>query len=76
MGGGISLGPTLLLSLYQILVYNKYSKICYSELTVLDERDRITGASHISGILERFGFSFDWAFQGVGDDDINVHAHF
>ena len=39
-------------------------------LKVLDERGRITWASHIRCLLERYGFSFVWISQGVGDVDV------
>ena len=49
---------------------HRYPKVCYSMLKVLDERGRITWASHIRCLLERYGFSFVWISQGVGDVDV------
>ena len=50
---------------------------------VLNERCRITLASHIRCLLERYGFNFGWISQGVGDVDIvmeifktKLHEHF
>ena len=42
-------------------------KVCYSMLKVLDERGRVTWASHITYLLERYGFNFVWISQGVSD---------
>ena len=39
-------------------------------LKVLNERCRITWASQIRCLLERYGFRFVWISQGVGDVDI------
>ena len=47
-----------------------YPKVCYSMLKVLNERCRITWASQIRCLLERYGFRFVWISQGVGDVDI------
>ena len=49
---------------------HRYPKVCYLILKVLNERCRITWASHIRCLLERYGFSFVWISQGVGDVDI------
>ena len=49
---------------------HRYPKVCYSMLKVLDERGRITWASHIRCLLEKYGFSFVWISQGVVDVDI------
>ena len=43
-----------------------YPKVCYSMLKVLNERCRITWASRIRYLLEKYGFSFVWISQGVG----------
>ena len=49
---------------------HRYPKVCYSMLRVLNEMCRITWASHIRCLLERYGFSFVRISQGVGDVDI------
>ena len=49
---------------------HRYPQVCYSMLIVLNERCRITWASHIRCLLERYGFSFVGISQGVGDVDI------
>ena len=49
-----------------------YPKVCYSMLKVLNERTRITWASQIRCLLERYGFSFVLISQGVGDVDIFI----
>ena len=46
---------------------HRYFNVCYSMFKVLDERGRLTWASHIRYLLERYGFSFVWVCQGVGD---------
>ena len=45
----------------------KYPKVCYSMLKVLNERCKITWASHVRCLLERYSLSFVWISQGVGD---------
>ena len=50
-----------------------YPKVCYSMLKVLNERCRITWASHIRYLLEKNGFSFGWISQGVGYVD-NIYG--
>ena len=49
---------------------HRYHKVCYSMLKVLNERCRITWASHIRCMLDTYGFSFVWISQVVGDVDI------
>ena len=49
---------------------HRYPKVCYSMLKALDERGRITWASHIRCLWERYGFSFVWISEDVGDVDI------
>ena len=52
-------------------------------LKVLNEGGRITWASHNRCLLERYGFSYVWISQGVGDVDVfmeflktKLQAHF
>ena len=54
------------------MTYHRYPKVCYSMLKVLDERCRITWASHIRCLLERYCFSYVWISQGVGDVDVFI----
>ena len=49
---------------------HRYPEVCYLILKVLNERCRITWASHTRCLLEIYGFSFVWISQGVGDVDI------
>ena len=44
---------------------HRYPNACYSMLKVLDERGRITWASHIRCLLEIYGFSYVRISQGV-----------
>ena len=48
----------------------RYPKVCYSMVKVLDERCRITWASNIRCLLGRYGFSYLWIIEGVGDVDV------
>ena len=58
------------LKIIRIIPDHRYPKVYYSMLKVLNERRRITWAYHIRCLSERYGFSFVWISQGVGDVDI------
>ena len=49
---------------------HRYPKVCYLMLKVLNKRCRTTWASHIRSLLGRYGLSFVWISQVVGDVDI------
>ena len=42
---------------------------------VLDERGRITWASHIRCLLEKYSLSFVWISQGAGNVDIFMELY-
>lgn len=45
-------------------------KACYNMLKLYDENGKITWISKVRCLLEKFGFNYMWASQGVGDEDL------
>ena len=53
---------------------NRYPKACYGMLYNLDQHGKTTWATRVKQMLDKFGFRYVWAQQGVGDIDVFIEV--